>query len=103
MKISEIMVKNIITATPYTPVAIIAMVLIEKQISGLPVVDSTGALVGIVSEKDMLRVLLDKGAGDGKIANDYMTKQVVSFGPEDDVGDVCKFFVENPMRRVPDP
>ncbi len=101
MKIKEIMIKNVITATLFTPVAIVAMVLIEKKISGLPVVDNKGCLAGIISEKDMLRILLQEGSGDGKIAIDYMTKDVMSFGPEDEVEDVCKFFVENTVRRVP--
>ncbi len=101
MKLKEIMVKNLITATPFTPVSIIVKVLIEKRISGMPVVNKKGQLVGIVSEKDMLRVLADEGSGDGKIAVDYMTKDVISYGPEDDVKEVCEYFVNHSIRRVP--
>lgn len=73
--------------------------MIGKNISGLPVVDETG-LVGIISEKDLLKLLFDKEFLPG-IVEDYMTKDVVSFDEEDSVLDVCNSLMTNHFRRVP--
>ncbi len=73
--------------------------LMEKNISGLPVVDDT-SLVGIISEKDLLKLLFDKEFLPG-IVEDYMTKEVVSFDEEDSVLDVCYSLMTNHFRRVP--
>ncbi len=73
--------------------------MIGKNISGLPVVDDTG-LVGIISEKDLLKLLFDKEFLPG-IVEDYMTREVVSFDEEDSVQDVCYSLMTNHFRRVP--
>ncbi|MDQ7842335.1 MAG: CBS domain-containing protein [Armatimonadota bacterium] len=49
-----IMTAPVITVTPQTPVREAARLLVERHISGLPVVDENGCLVGIVTEADFL-------------------------------------------------
>ena len=73
--------------------------LVEKNISGLPVIDDTG-LVGIISEKDVLRLLYDNKALQGSV-RDYMTGDVVSFDEEDNLADICDCLMNNNFRRVP--
>ena len=50
----EIMSREVITVTPETPVEELAALLWEKKISGAPVVDETGRLVGVVTESDLI-------------------------------------------------
>lgn len=57
-KIKEIMVKDVVTASPEMPIEEAAMLMLDKNIGGLPVVDK-GKLVGIISDKDIFRVLVD--------------------------------------------
>ena len=73
--------------------------LVEKNISGLPVVDDTG-LAGIISEKDVLRLLYDNKALQGSVG-DYMTGDVVSFDEEANLADICDCLMNNNFRRVP--
>ena len=54
MKISELMSTDVATATPATPLRDVARTLVERRISGLPVCDDTGCVVGVVSEGDIL-------------------------------------------------
>ncbi|MDO4540453.1 MAG: CBS domain-containing protein [Syntrophomonadaceae bacterium] len=54
MKAREIMTKDVITARPDDKVEDIARVLVDKKISGIPVTDDEGRVLGIVSEKDLL-------------------------------------------------
>ena len=73
--------------------------LVEKNISGLPVVDATG-LVGIISEKDVLRLLYEKKLIQGTVG-DYMTRDVVCLDEEQDLADICDCLINNNFRRVP--
>lgn len=55
MRAHQIMPRDVITVSPETSVADAVNTMLEKQISGLPVVDGVGKLVGILSEGDFLR------------------------------------------------
>ncbi|WP_213770533.1 CBS domain-containing protein [Bradyrhizobium sp. dw_78] len=55
MRAHQVMTQNVITVTPETPIVEAANKMLQNHISGLPVVDKSGKLVGIVSEGDFLR------------------------------------------------
>ncbi len=50
----DIMSKNVVTVTPDTSVEELASMLVKNQISGVPVVDASGNLYGIVTENDLI-------------------------------------------------
>ncbi|MEA5512329.1 CBS domain-containing protein [Crocosphaera sp. UHCC 0190] len=52
--VADVMTPNPITVTPQTPLSEAIGVLAEKRISGLPVVDELGKLVGVISETDLM-------------------------------------------------
>jgi CBS domain-containing protein len=54
MRSHQVMTKNVITVTPATPILDAANLILRHHISGLPVLDETGALVGIVTRSDFL-------------------------------------------------
>jgi CBS domain-containing protein len=94
MKVKEIMTTRVVTVTPDTPVPVIASLLRDNRISGVPVVDSGGAVVGLVSEYDLL-------AREGETARDVMTGTVLTVTEDTDVDDVRHLLVERRIRRVP--
>src|SRR6516164_332068 len=49
------MTKDVITVTPHTSIEKAAKIMLQNRISGLPVMDDAGKLVGVVSESDFLR------------------------------------------------
>ncbi|HEX8757199.1 MAG TPA: CBS domain-containing protein, partial [Steroidobacteraceae bacterium] len=55
MQASEVMQRNPITVTPATAIAVAVHLMVTHRISSLPVVDDFGAVVGVVSEGDLLR------------------------------------------------
>ena len=55
MKIADFMTRNVVTVMASTPVSIAAQLMLEQKISGLPVIDDAGCVVGIVTEHDLLR------------------------------------------------
>jgi CBS domain-containing protein len=54
LKAKDIMTKDIITVKPATTIEDLARILIKHQISGTPVVDEDGNLIGIVTENDLI-------------------------------------------------
>jgi CBS domain-containing protein len=60
MRVADFMTRRVITVTPDTSILAAAQLMLERKISGLPVVDAADHLVGIVSEHDLLR---DDGKG----------------------------------------
>jgi CBS domain-containing protein len=81
MRVRDIMTSPVTTVTPDTPVREALRVMLDRRISGLPVVDDVGMLVGLVSEGDFLRrselgtekkrSWLDFLRGHGRAAEDY--------------------------------
>jgi acetoin utilization protein AcuB len=59
LKISDIMTKNVITTTPDATIERVALIMLENRIEGLPVLDAKGNLVGIVTEGDIFRALVE--------------------------------------------
>src|ERR1700726_1897788 len=55
MRAHQIMTRPVITVTPETTIVDAANTMLQKHVSGLPVVDAAGKLVGIVSEGDLIR------------------------------------------------
>ena len=55
MKVADVMRTEVLTAGPATPVRDLALLMLNRRISGLPVVDDAGSVLGIVSEGDLIR------------------------------------------------
>ena len=86
-------------------VAEAAQVILEERISGVTVVDDTGALAGILSELDCLRAIVNavyNGSLPGAaIVADVMTKDVEVNSPEDDIVSVAASMLDHKHRRRP--
>ncbi len=54
LKVKDIMTKNPITVFPETEITHITKILLEKHINGVPVIDETGKLVGIICQSDLI-------------------------------------------------
>ena len=96
----DVMNREIITITPDATVEEAMNILIDMKISGLPVVDPDGNMVGIVSEKDIINFSEDRNIKKAKV-RDIMTSKVVSFPPETEITKIVKAISENRFRRVP--
>ena len=61
MQARDVMTKAVVTIKPETPIGKIAALLVDKHISGVPVVDETGSVVGMVTEDDLYSRMLPTG------------------------------------------
>lgn len=88
------MTAPVVTVRGDTAVREIADALRRHRITGVPVVDDEGGVVGLVSEYDLL-------AKSGAVARDVMTTAVVSVTEDTSLDDVRHLLVERRIRRVP--
>lgn len=101
ISIKPVMTREVITVTPKTPVYEALNLFLKHEISGMPVVNEQDNVVGILSEKDVMEILIDKNLDEKKFVEDYMSTDVTSFSEETDAVDICRFFVRSNIRRVP--
>ncbi|WP_417660340.1 CBS domain-containing protein [Pseudomonas sp.] len=77
--------------------------LLEHRISGAPVVDSLGRLIGLISEGDCLRATLSGAYYEsiGGTVGDYMSRNIESISPEASVIEVSERFLQGKLGRLP--
>ena len=54
LKVRDLMTAEVVTVSPTTPIKDVARLLVQHRISGMPVVEHGGRVVGVVSEGDLL-------------------------------------------------
>lgn len=96
---------NLITFSPDQTIQEVIDTIIKTGISGAPVLDKDRKLVGIISEKDCLKVIVDQAyhnmpISDRKVS-DYMTAKVKTLSPDNDVVQAANEFLTSPVRRLP--
>ncbi len=94
MVAKDIMTKKVITVMPLTTVKNLAKTLSGNNISGVPVVDQRGKVMGIVSEADVV-------AKSGKQVKGIMSKNVVSVNEETEVEEIARLLSAHRFNRVP--
>lgn len=123
MQAADIMSKTVISVSPEMTVQELARLLLEKQISGVPVIDEDGMLQGIVSEGDLVRRTetdtavsgswwLDFFASPatrqdrfvkshGRRVGDVMTRNPLTIAPDTSLADVATILQKNSIKRLP--
>lgn len=99
LKSKDIMKDGVLTVQGTMPIYKAIATLVSRKMSSLPVVDDNMGLVGIISQKDVLKLLYDKEFKGG-VVEDFMTRDVVSFDQADTLADICDCFINNHFRRV---
>ena len=123
MRAADVMTHRVTTTTPDATVAEAARVMLEHRISGLPVVDANGAVVGMVTEGDLLRRTeigterrrpnwLEFLLGPGRLAGEYththgrkieevMTRKVVTIDPSTPLESLVGLMEKHRIKRLP--
>lgn len=99
----DFMTTDLVVLRPETSVHAAMKLLMESEISGAPVVDARGSVVGILTEKDCLRAIFCASYHQepgGSVA-DYMSRQVHTIDAEMDLLEVIELFLRGPYRRFP--
>ena len=100
---AEIMARSEATLDPESDIYDALARLLKSRLTGAPVVDSEGMLLGMLTERDCLKVLVG-GALDGLTAgkvSDYMTAPAQSMPPEASLFDIAHIFLTRSYRKLP--
>jgi CBS domain-containing protein len=100
---TELMEEFVTTLSAETSIDEAIEVLLKKKLTGAPVVDEENRLVGILSEKDCLKVVMTQAFERLPQASvsDYMTTDIVTLAPRATVFDVVDRFLKTAFRRLP--
>jgi CBS domain-containing protein len=121
MKVKDLMTTGVRTVTPGTPLKEVAAILAEEGISGLPVCDDEGRVIGVVSEADILykeqaRRQRRSGPlgwfaegqgfdaalkGAARTAGETMSEPPITIGPERAVAEAARLMIERNVNRLP--
>jgi len=123
MRAHQIMTRSVVTVTPDTTIVDAANLMLQRHVSGLPVVDAAGKLVGIVSEGDFirrseigtgrkrgrwLRFILGAGtsAADfvqehGRKVSDVMTTSPLTITEDTALAEIVDLMEKNNVKRLP--
>ena len=96
---------RIITFKPDQPIQEVIATIINKKISGAPVLNDEHHLVGMISEKDCLRLIIDQAyynmPAETRKVSDYMTVNVQTLSPKTNIVEAATEFLNSPIRRFP--
>src|SRR5215475_9506304 len=123
MRAADVMGRNVITVHPDTEIADAIKLLVEHDISALPVVDEHSKLVGIMSEADLMRRTeigtekqrphwIESLMGAATLAGEFtkshalkvgeiMTEEVVSVSEDASLAEIATLFERHRIKRVP--
>lgn len=121
MKVESIMRRAVVTVRPETPLRDVARVLVEHGISGVPVVDAGGTVIGVISEADfvlreqgvsrrrggLFRLLADDGDRETLVkveattAGEAMTSPPLTIEPAATLRDAARLMTERQVNRLP--
>jgi len=101
LKAKDIMTKEVVSVRRDTPAREALQLMLVNQISGMPVVKEDMTLVGIVTEKDLLRLLHGPHGTKGKTVEEFMTQPAVYFEADESLEEICECLDGVTFRRVP--
>ena len=103
-KISEYMDTSVPTLSAETQIMAAVDFLLQHHVTGAPVVDPSGRLVGMITETDLLRLLTEGSQGEPAAeatVAEFMTTDVITVSPAVDIYYVAGTFIANRFRRLP--
>jgi CBS domain-containing protein len=119
MRVEDIMTTDVATVRPYTPLKDVAHTLVDRAISGMPVVIDDGRVVGVISETDLLphepapqrrhgllAWLLERGDSaelrlPARVADDVMSRPAVTVEPFWSTAGAAALMLERGVKRLP--
>lgn len=93
---------DVVSVLPDDTVADVVRVLAERRIGAVIVSDGLGGLVGIITERDVVRALASRGSDTlGTAVSDLMTREVVTANAQDTLDALSERMTRGKFRHVP--
>ena len=104
--VKDIMTTGVVTVRPDTPHQTVAAMLRQHRVSGFPVADDDGKVVGVVTETDLVALVAGRRhrrhrAAEQATAGDLMSHPAVTVGPDDPVKTAARLMRKQRLQRLP--
>ena len=103
--VKDYMSKEVITFQKSDSIFEVKRILLEKKISGAPVINKSGKLIGIISETDLMKQIVDSRYYNMPMSkttiSKYMTENVDSISPNETIFDAAEKFLRLKRKRFP--
>jgi CBS domain-containing protein len=96
----SIMTEELVTIRPEASIREAIEMLIGKAISGLPVIDQQGHLVGVITEFAMLAMVYDHEVRNQTVGQ-HMTREVITVNVDDPISRIADLCIVHRVRRLP--
>ena len=96
----EIMTENVVTIKPESSLEEAIELLLSEEISGIPVTDNEGHLVGIVTEFALMAIVYDQKIRQETVS-EHMTTEVLTIEADDPISKITDLCIVHRVRRVP--
>ena len=118
MLVKDVMTRNVISISKFESIMTVANILTEKNISGLPVVDKEGKVIGIITQadilsmvgvgrehtfKDLLKYMLGERLPERRLGDhvgDIMTTPALTIKPDMNIAEAVRLMEERRIRRL---
>jgi len=90
----DIMTRHVYTTSPDESVRNAARMLAERHISGMPVVDAAGTIIGMLTEADIIGKA-------GERVEDIMSREITFVSEETPVDEIARLLSQRKIKRVP--
>ena len=101
LKVKDIMTKEVVSVKKDTPIYEAMGLLRKNDITGMPVIEDDMTLVGVITEKDVLRLFYADEDERNETVGFFMTRSAVSYNENENLRSICDFMMINYFRRVP--
>ena len=94
---------DLLTLDPDMDILRAAHTLIRNDVSGAPVVDKTGRFIGLLTERDFIRVVMqaEYHAVPGGLVKEFMSENPQTVSPDESILKVAQLFIDGRFRRYP--
>lgn len=99
-KAKDIMTSPFVSVNAKSTVDEALELLLRHHVSGLPVVDDNDALLGVISEYDLLKLLYEPSS-DPPCIESFVTTDVLSTDVDDSLPEIADLFLTKSIRRLP--
>lgn len=101
MNIRQIMANRVVAARPNATCTSLAQKMLAGFVSGLPVTDEGGHVIGVVTEFDILKVLRGGTDGLAAVAEDIMTREPICLDADQSVDEAIELMTRHHIIRIP--
>jgi CBS domain-containing protein len=99
--VSEVMNTSVVTVDPTSSIGEAAEKMIEAGVGAVVVMEDMARIVGIVTERDLMRAVAQRARAAEAKVRQWMTEGVITIQPETEIKDAAKMMFERNFRHLP--